>query len=169
MYVFGVVLHHGEGGAQSRNDIHLYSWMEYENCKNSNMIASALNHCFRHVLNQKMFRSKTLRLFSDSCYGQNKNMNVLSMLFCFANENKRLQIEYTFPVRGHSFLPADRVFGRIQQTLKKQETILLPSAYEHFLKQHGNVYSYNRDWHALNFKKAVNISSKLSKHSKLVT
>lgn len=34
------------------------------------------------------------------------------------------QINHIFPVRKHSYMPPDRVFGRIEQVLKKKETIL---------------------------------------------
>ena len=53
-----------------------------------------------------------------------------------------MNIEYTFPVRGHSFLPADRVFGRIEQDIRKNNTILLPEGYHQILAKHGNVYEY---------------------------
>ncbi|KAL2098322.1 hypothetical protein ACEWY4_007529 [Coilia grayii] len=45
MYVFGVVLHHGKGSRQATDDVHLYTWMEHENTKGSNMTASALDNC----------------------------------------------------------------------------------------------------------------------------
>ena len=45
-------------------------------------------------------------VFSDSCYGQNKNINVLSMLSAKREQKfKDLKIYYTFPICGHSFLP----------------------------------------------------------------
>lgn len=44
MYVFGVVRHRGRGMPQGKHDIYLYVWMEHENCKDSKMVASALNH-----------------------------------------------------------------------------------------------------------------------------
>lgn len=74
MYIFGVVVHARKG---SKNDIHLYTWMEHENRKDSNLTASALNHCFRQPLNVALCNVQKLRLFSDSCFGQNKNVNVL--------------------------------------------------------------------------------------------
>ena len=96
MYVFGVVVHH----------IHLYVWQENKNRKDCNMVASAINDCLRHYL-PMLHDAGSLRLFSDSCFGQNKNMNMLAILFalrkqCFPS----LNIKYVFLVRGHSYLPA---------------------------------------------------------------
>lgn len=44
LYIFGIVRHHGKNGEQSKNDVHFYTWLESENHKDSNMIASALQH-----------------------------------------------------------------------------------------------------------------------------
>lgn len=49
--------------------------------KDSNMIASALDDCFGVRLNGILHKKTKFWLFSNSCFGQNKNMNVPSMLF----------------------------------------------------------------------------------------
>ncbi|RXN05697.1 testis-expressed sequence 2 -like protein [Labeo rohita] len=119
----------------------LYTWLEYENSKDSNIVASALQHYFTTVARDVLHQCQGLRLFSDSCYGQNKNINVLSMLFALHSQlYPQLNITYFFPIRGHSFLPADRVFGRIEQDIQKQTTILLPEEYNNILQKHGTVY-----------------------------
>lgn len=120
------------------------------------MVASALNHCFRHCLQGQLSDATELHLFSDSCYGQNKNMNVLSMLFALRKQRyPNLRITFTFPVRGHSFLPADRVFGRVEQDIRRKNTILLPEEYFDILRRHGTLLAYPTNWQALDFKKAA--------------
>jgi len=47
LYLFGVVVHHGENSCQAKDDVHLYVWQENEGSKDSNMIASALNDCLK--------------------------------------------------------------------------------------------------------------------------
>ena len=59
MYVFCVVRHRGQGHEHRREDIHLYVWLENENKKDSNMIASALNHYFNMVCNSSCYDYKT--------------------------------------------------------------------------------------------------------------
>jgi hypothetical protein len=44
------------------------------------------------------------------------------------------QINHIFPVRGHSYIPPDRVIGRIEQVLRKKKTILSPNRYLKFLR-----------------------------------
>ena len=107
MYLFGVVVHR-ESQSQQKDDIHLYIWQENENKKDSHMIASALMNCLQHQLHGPLRQASTLRLFSDSCYGPNKNMNVISMLQSLCSSSFRnLNIEYAFQIRGHSFLLAE--------------------------------------------------------------
>ena len=99
------------------------------------MVASALHHYLGNVVRDELAHYRVLRLFSDSCYGQNKNINVLSMLLALRKQTiPHLTMDYYFPVRGHSFLPADRVFGRIERDIKRQDTILLPADYVDILQ-----------------------------------
>ena len=130
-------------------------WQENENRKDSNLVASALNDCLRHHL-PRLSDVGFLRLFSDSCFGQNKNMDMLAMLFALRKQCfPRLSITYVFPVRGHSFLPADRVFGRIEQKLRKMDTVLLPRDYHEVLSNHGTVQVYGQDWQTSDYRPAT--------------
>lgn len=65
-------------------------------------------------------------------------------------------VDFTFPVRGHSFLPADRVFGRIEQDIRKQETVLLPEEYIRILEKHARVHRYGEKWQCFDYKLADN-------------
>ena len=60
------------------------------------------------------------------------------MLFRCSKGMSALDISYTFPVRGHSFLPADRIFGRVEREIKTVDTISLPEEYHDILRKHGN-------------------------------
>ncbi|KAK0135729.1 hypothetical protein N1851_028406 [Merluccius polli] len=71
-YVFGVVRHRGHGQNQRKEDIHLFTWLENQNKKDSNMVTSALQYYLGTVVQCELREYNTLRLFSDSCYGQNK-------------------------------------------------------------------------------------------------
>ena len=151
-YIFGIVIHRADG-TQMKPDIHLYSWLECQNRKDSNMIASALHHFLTTVAASELAERQELRLFSDSCFGQNKNMNMMSMLMALKHQRfSHLDINYTFPVRGHSFLPADRVFGRIEQDIRRKTTILLPEEYLQIMGKHGQVHEYLKEWECLDFK-----------------
>ena len=159
IHVLCIVRHAGKDangkGNQNKEDVHFYVWGEHEAGKGSNMIASALEDSFKNVFGTLLDAKDTLRLFSDSCFGQNKNVNVLSMLFRYNKLMSNLDISYTFPIRGHSFLPADRIFGGVEQEIKKRDTILLPEEYHDILRNHGIVHVYNTDWRSYDFKSAA--------------
>ena len=170
LYVFVIVLHTGERSEQSLDNVLLYIWREHQGSKDSDIIASAVNHALKHKFAARLEAVKTLRIFQDSCFGQNKNMAMMSMLMNLAskrNKNNPLVTEYHFPIRGHSFLPADRVFGRIEQDVRKKESILLPSEYISILKKHGTVLCYTEDWSALDFKAEVKRFVKAKRSFKL--
>ena len=131
----------------------MYVWTENQNRKDSNMIASALLHCLSKVMLDTVLVHPKLRLFSDSWYGQNKHISVLAMLFMLKKDIlAQNNIQFFFPVRGHSFLPADRVFGRIEQEIRKVDPIMTPNEYISILKKHGHVHEYNKDYTCFDFK-----------------
>ena len=80
LYVFGVVRHHGRGEYQGKDDIHLDVWLEHQHRKDSNLVASALQHYFGYVVNEVLGQFELLRLFSDSCYGRGANLITSSSL-----------------------------------------------------------------------------------------
>ncbi|KAK9685928.1 Transposase IS4 [Popillia japonica] len=101
-----------------------YTWLETEAKRGAAEVCSAL----RHFLETANFTATTkkLRLFADGCSGQNKNCHVMHMLMLWLNKDapKMIQsIEVIFPVRGHSYLPADRVFGRAEKLIRAHSTI----------------------------------------------
>ena len=65
-------------------------------------------------------------------------------------------MELVFPVRGHSFLPCDRLFGRIEKELKTVNTILLPSGFHTVFSNHCSaVFKFGIDWISHDWKKAT--------------
>ena len=61
-------------------------------------------------------------LFSDSYMGENKKLSILSTINELCNKHDIL-VPHIFPIRGHSYIPPDREFGRVEQQLKKIETV----------------------------------------------
>ena len=119
LYVFGVVVHHGEGSSQTKEDVNFFTWLESENRKDSNMIASALYYFLTNIATQEILEKQHLRLFSDSCYGQNKNIGVVSMLFKLKSSIfNQVQIEHYFPIRGHTFYQLIEHLGALRKTFE---------------------------------------------------
>lgn len=89
--------------------------------KDSSMISSALHHYFANVAREELREFHRFRLFAVSYFGRNKNINVLSMLCALRKQELLyLDIQFFFPVHRHSFLPADRVFDKIEKEIRKK-------------------------------------------------
>lgn len=145
-YVLGVV------NPQTKNPV-FYSWSENEAGRGSVEISSALSHFLSHL---DLSNVRTVRLFCDGCPGQNKNNIVVRSLIHFLGSPESpqalKQIELTFPVRGHSFLPADRVFGRVEKLLRKRPVIENKEQYYKLYSEVGEVRKLGVDWHLFDFK-----------------
>lgn len=62
------------------------------------------------------------------------------------------EIRLTFPVREHSFLPADRVFGRLEKDIKQNTILTLPEAYHEIFRKHGTLKVLGENWALYNIK-----------------
>lgn len=154
---------------QKSLDPYFYTWIESQSGRGSLEVSSAvLNFLSMKITdNQKI---QHLRLFADGCGGQNKNNIVLHALMYFlANtSNKTLKkITLTFPVRGHSFLPADRVFGRVEKKLVKKCSIFSTEEYKEVLETFGIVMELGKDWHISDTKSLSTLYKNLENISNL--
>ncbi|CAH1114979.1 unnamed protein product [Psylliodes chrysocephalus] len=82
---------------------------------------------------------KVLKLYCDGCGEQNKNNIVHTiMYFLSIHQCPIKEIIITFPVQGHSFLPADRVFGRLEKLFWEKTTMITKKEYYELFKAVGN-------------------------------
>lgn len=66
----------------------------------------------------------------------------------------------TFPVVGHSFLPPDWVFGRIETKVRGINVILSPMEYEVVLKEFGTVIKLGTNLPVFDWKSATKVTAK---------
>jgi hypothetical protein len=133
----------------------IYTWNEWELPKGSNEICSCVHNSLCACSYEGI---RTVRLCSDGCVGQNKNSTMLYMAaYWLINEAPANveTMELVFPVVGHSFLPADRVFGRIEQRIKRFETLLTPEDYHKIFREQGEVIKLGDDCECCDWKSAA--------------
>ena len=123
LYVFGV----HECGA---NRTVMYCWPEFIAAKGSSEVVSCLDDFLRSLPQEVT----TIYFYSDSCPGQNKNATVMHYLFSLVRLGRFKLIQHHFPVRGHSFLPNDRDFGRTETKKKRHERIYTPEQWYEGIK-----------------------------------
>lgn len=150
-YNLTMMVYHGQ---QKKEDhIMFYTWLETQHGRGSNEVASALIHYLQCLEDKIPSDVKVVRLFSDSAASQNKNSTVLGALCGYMQATSRWEkVEHIFPVRGHSFMPPDRVFGRVEKILRKKEIITSPLEYNDILLQHGMVAKCEIDWQVKDYK-----------------
>lgn len=105
---------------------------------------------------------RELHFYADSCAAQNKNLSMVAFVLSYLNsaENKFSKIRFCWPIRGHSYLPPDRVFGRIERELRMKEVILLPDTYYHVYEKYGRVKKFRQHFRVYDFK---NLSDRMLK------
>lgn len=132
-------------GMDSRNP-RFYQWSEDQGGRGATEVGSALLH---HLNSLNLVNKTVVRLFCDGCGGQNKNSHIVHcLMFWLVNESPEdiKEIHLTFPVRGHSFLPADRVFGRVEKSIRTVPIITQKEEYQRIYKTHGDVLLLDQDW-----------------------
>lgn len=139
-----------------------YTWMEHQAKRGSAETSSAL----RNFLNKQEFgpQIKVVRLFADDCAGQNKNAHMMHMLMLWLSEDSPKTVEsvlVVFPVRGHSYLPADRVFGQIEKVTRSFSTIKTPTKYYEIYSKKGEVRKLCTDWIVSDIKTALDSLKKI--------
>lgn len=90
--------------------------------------ADEICSCLKHYLEGLPAEVKKLTCYSDSCFGQNKNFQMV----CFWNQlllEKFQQIDHKFLVRGHTYLPNDRDFAHIEKR-KESARVYVPADWE---------------------------------------
>ncbi|KAJ8898058.1 hypothetical protein PR048_003418 [Dryococelus australis] len=113
--------------------------MEDQAGKGAPEVSSAL---IQHVQQMHLSENvKTTRLFCDSCGAQNKNNFVLHslMYYLMKTTSKVNEMQITFPGRGYSFLPAGRIFGRVEELLRKRSTVIDKEEYIDIYNPVGDV------------------------------
>lgn len=96
-----------------------YLYPETEGKKGSDDVCSLVHHFIYNFMTKT---TKHLRIFCDSCSGQNKNFTMFRFLYHVVHVEKKLDsVMMTFPVRGHSYLENDKNMGLIKYKKAKAE------------------------------------------------
>lgn len=127
-----------------------YTYPECDGKKGSDNICQMLFHFVDNHLPENV---ENLHIFGDSCGGQNKNLTVYRFLHYLVHVKKRFKnVQFTYPIRGHSYTECDRNMGRIKFNFWAD----IPSEWaNHFREARQNPspfvveeisYSFWRDW-----------------------
>ena len=96
--------------------------------------SSEMISCLMEYFTHKQTQTKKLTCYSDSCFGQNKNTNMICFWAWLILQGKFIRIDHKFLVRGHTYLPCDRDFAHIEKR-KGSAVIHLPADWEKVIKE----------------------------------
>lgn len=114
LYTYNLTIHDCATGIP-----HCYMWHEGIGKRGANEIASCL---LKHLSNLSG-EVKNITLYSDSCFGQNKNSYVALMFSLFASSGNHIdQIDHKFLIPGHTHMECDVDHSIIERKKKKTST-----------------------------------------------
>lgn len=113
----------------STGESYFYTYHEEIGGKGSNEVASFFFHFINNFLNDGV---SEIRIFCDSCGGQNKNYNIFRFIHYIVMNNIHglSKISMTFPVRGHSYLECDKNVGLLNLKTRME----IPVDYENLIR-----------------------------------
>lgn len=156
LYNLAIMIHKKK---QNKSNIHFYTWLETQSGRGANEVASCIIDFLFKLEEQIQLESKEaqyykIRLFSDSCASQNKNTILMTAIMYFLETSSVfIEIQHLFPIRGHSYMPPDRVFGRLEKEYRKKEDIIAPSEYHTIMEKYGIVKNMFTDWKLFDIKR----------------
>lgn len=142
----------------------MYVWDETIASRGSQEISS----CVQKHLQERATTLKHVVLYSDTCTGQNRNLNFVLMLMKLvdSDNNSIENIDFKFMVSGHSFLPNDSDFGSIE-LYAKQKSIYVPEDWYDIIKKSRR----NKTFHVTkmsrcDFKSVTSLQQTITKRKK---
>lgn len=167
LYILGFVRHFGRHCRQTRGDCIVYAWTENQAGRGCDEIASAVVDFFRRfaAVNPHI---RTVRIFSDSCAAQIKCHELLLVLSALSHEINVI-FELNYPMAGHSILPADRMFGRLEKILRRYDTLLTPAEYVPLLAKVSYTRVLSLDWSVCCFQRAASLHLRTQQNSRIST
>lgn len=113
------------------NKAYFYTYAEGEANKGPNEVCSmVLSFIQNHMPNEV----KELHVFSDACGGQNRNHAFCRLLSSLTMTNRFNVVQQYYPVRGHSFLPCDRMFGTLKREVRVHDRVYSPEEYKSMIQ-----------------------------------
>lgn len=125
---------YNSGIHQGSNNVgHCYVWVEGEAGRGAQEVGSCLNKFIKEELKSEV---EHLVLWSDCCGGQNRNIKIVLMLKVILASHPNLKtITLKYLESGHTFLPNDTDFSKIEYQLKFRERIYTAEEYMSVIKE----------------------------------
>lgn len=116
----------------STNKGYCFVWVEGQAGRGAQEVGSCLKKFINEVMRPNV---EYLSLWSDSCGGQNRNIKMVLILKVILSSHPTLKvIDLNFLESGHTFLPNDTDFGKIESHLKNFQRLYTAEDYVNVIK-----------------------------------
>ena len=112
----------------------MFLWDETTASRGADEIGSCLIKWLNIQFNEKNADFVHLRIFCDNCAGQNKNKYLIMTALREVHSKRLFRVEFVFMKSGHSFLPCDRSFGKIEMQLRGMSYVGTPEEYQKIIQ-----------------------------------
>ncbi|KAF2343395.1 hypothetical protein FHG87_025849 [Trinorchestia longiramus] len=108
------------------------TWLESEDKRGANEICSCM---LEFPKTQNLSAIEHVKTFNDCCGGQNRNRTMISFMMWACRKFDLKSWEHRFMEPGHSYLPNDSDFGKIEKRKKKYGPIYCKDTYTSLIKE----------------------------------
>ena len=108
----------------------MYMWHEATAKRGANEIGSCV---YKYVRQQSQHGVEKVTAYSDSCGGQNRNINMAFFWSHIVATLPIVEVNHKFMVSGHSYLPNDQDFGVIEKKKHAAIQIYVPDDWMNFV------------------------------------
>lgn len=112
---------------------YMFLWDESIAARGSDEIGS----CLLKYVRSMNIQSKKLIIFSDNCAGQNKNYNLVALYNYMISTGMFEVIEHYYLITGHTYLPSDRDFAKIEKYQRKEPNVYSPDQWRALISKCG--------------------------------
>lgn len=131
----------------SDNSVHCMMWDESKAGRGGEEISSAILKWAESVIPTSDVNETTL--WSDNCYGQNKNIAIIMCFFFIMQKYPQIKcVNIKYLLKGHTHMEADTIHALIERKRKKLNnmTILTPWDWQQLVRQCSrNYYVHNME------------------------
>lgn len=90
--------------------------------------------CLQYYIKTLPLNITKIELFADNCFSQNKNRYLLAYFHTLVHNSRFTVVNMHYPLPGHSRMPCDRDFGRIEKKRRVKDKVSLPSEWVELVK-----------------------------------
>ncbi|XP_047119817.1 uncharacterized protein LOC124802842 [Schistocerca piceifrons] len=148
------------------NKGYMFLWIEKDGGWGSDEVGSCLLK-YLEIINPQ---TKHLHIIKDNCKGQAKNWTIIALERSLVATKRFDSVQHYFPVVGHTMLPCNRDFGRIERYARNRRPIVYtPDQWAEVIKSASPKHFIVTKMEREDFRSLVSLKALISKRTEATT